>query len=485
MSTALIWFRRDLRLTGNPALARACEQHRTVIPVFIWAPDEEAPWQPGGASRWWLHYSLKSLSGALASLGSPLVIRSGPSLAELRSLVKETGAEAVYWNRLYEPALIARDKRIKEALRSDGLDAESHNGALWFEPWEMKTGAGEPYRVFTPFWKSMQTKLVPRRIAPAPEQIAGPAKSVDSLSLDALELLPKIPWDRSFYEHWKPGEAGALARLEAFCEDDIARYQDERDFPAQASTSRLSPHLHFGEVSPDQIHVRVQRLLAENPGAGVLKNAGGFLREVAWREFAHHLLFHFPHTPLEPMYEKFGRLPWRTDTAADLRAWQRGRTGIPIVDAGLRELWTTGIMHNRVRMIAASLLTKNLLIHWHEGARWFWDTLVDASLANNTLGWQWVAGSGADAAPYYRIFNPVLQSRKFDGAGRYIRRWVPELAKLPDDALHAPWEAPPTVLAAAGIQFGRDYPRPVVDLAETRTRALAAYERMKGDTEPA
>ena len=479
MSTALIWFRRDLRLTGNPALAAACERHEHVIPVFIWAEDEEAPWQPGGASRWWLHHSLAALSRALAGLGSPLVIRRGDSLAELRALARETGAEAIHWNRLYEPALIARDKRIKQTLREEGLEAESFNGALWFEPWEMKTLGGEPYRVFTPFWKSMQTKLAPRRIAPAPERLAGPAKPVDSLPLDTLNLLPKIPWDRGFYEHWTPGEAGALARLESFCEDDISRYQDERDFPAQASTSRLSPHLHFGEISPDQIHIRVQRLLAENPGAGVLKNAGGFLREVAWREFAHHLLFHFPHTPLEPMYEKFGRLPWRGDAAEDLRHWQRGRTGIPIVDAGLRELWATGIMHNRVRMIAASLLTKNLLVHWREGARWFWDTLVDASLANNTLGWQWVAGCGADAAPYYRIFNPVLQSRKFDATGAYIRRWVPELAGLPDEDLHAPWEADAITLSTAGIVLGKNYPHPIVDLAATRERALDAYQRTK------
>lgn len=479
MSTALIWFRRDLRLAGNPALAAACEQHEHVVPVFIWAPEEEAPWAPGGASRWWLHHSLQALGADLGRLGSPLVLRAGDSLAELRQLARQTGAEAVYWNRLYEPALIARDKRIKEALRADGLEAESHNGALWFEPWEMKTGAGEPYRVFTPFWKNMQTKLAPRRIAPAPERMAAPERAPESLPLEALQLLPNIPWDRGFYDRWTPGENGALARLEAFCDEAIAHYQDERDFPAKDSTSRLSPHLHFGEISPDQIHARVRRVLSENPGAGVLKNAEGFLREVAWREFAHHLLFHFPHTPLEPMYEKFGRLPWRTDTDADLRAWQRGRTGIPIVDAGLRELWTTGILHNRVRMIAASLLTKNLLIHWHEGARWFWDTLVDASLANNTLGWQWVAGCGADAAPYYRIFNPVLQSKKFDGVGAYIRRWVPELTKLPDEDLHAPWQAAPATLAAAGIQLGRDYPHPIVDLGETRERALAAYQQIR------
>lgn len=480
MSTALIWFRRDLRLTGNPALAHACEHHDAVIPVFIWAPEEEAPWQPGGASRWWLHHSLAAMSGSLEKLGSPLIIRAGETLAELRKLVKETGAESVYWNRLYEPALIARDKQIKETLGSDNIEAKSFNGALWFEPWEMKTLAGDPYRVFTPFWKSMQQKLPPRPVASAPERIAAHALPLKSLSLDSLNLLPTIPWDQNFYGHWSPGEAGALARLDEFCDDAISHYQDERDLPSAASTSRLSPHLHFGEISPNQIYLRIQRLTAERNEAGLLKNTDGFLREVAWREFAHHLLYHFPHTPLQPMYEKFSAMPWRGDAAEDLRRWQRGQTGIPIVDAGMRELWATGIMHNRVRMIAASLLTKNLLIDWREGARWFWDTLVDASLANNTLGWQWVAGSGADAAPYYRIFNPVLQSQKFDTQGRYIRHWIPELSKLPDAALHAPWQADAVTLASAGVTLGKTYPLPIVDLAATRDRALEAYQRIKG-----
>ena len=469
-TTALVWLRRDLRLADNPALAAACQRYQRVLPVFIWAPEEEAPWQPGGASRWWLHHSLAALQKSLPALR----LRAGDSLAELRKLIAETGATAVYWNRLYEPALIARDKGIKETLRAEGLDAESFNAALLFEPWEMKTlAAGEPYRVFTPFYKAMLPRL-PARALHIADVGRVPTRQQDwpkSLPLESLELLPKINWDAAFYQHWTPGEAGARARLEEFCKHDVTRYQDDRDLPAEAATSRLSPHLHFGEISPVQIHARVQRLMAENSAPGVLKNAQGFIREVVWREFSHHLLYHFPKTPQEPLYAKFAPFPWRRGYTKDLRAWQQGRTGIPIVDAGMRELWVSGIMHNRVRMIVASLLTKNLLIPWQEGAQWFWDTLVDADLAQNTLGWQWTAGCGADAAPYFRVFNPILQARKFDPDGVYIKRWVPELAGLSGDELFAPWESP---------NPSKNYPAPIVDLAASRDRALAAYAEIKG-----
>ena len=469
--TALVWFRRDLRLSDNPALAAACERHARVIPVFIWSPDEEAPWQPGGASRWWLHHSLAALQKNLTARGSPLVIRAGDSLNELRKLIQETGATAVYWNRLYEPAVIAGDKQIKESLRADDLEAESFNAALLMEPWEMKTlAAGEPYRVFTPFYKALRSRLPTRVLHRVPARIAGPEKPVTSLALEALKLLPAIPWDTGFSQHWQPGEAGAQKRLEAFCEAAVGHYQEQRDLPAASATSKLSPHLHFGEISPQQIFARVQRLLAENTEAGALKNAEGFIREVGWREFSHHLLYHFPKTPLQPMYDKFAPFPWRKNYQADLRAWQKGMTGFPIVDAGMRELWSTGIMHNRVRMITASLLTKNLLIPWQEGAKWFWDTLVDADLAQNTLGWQWTAGCGADAAPYFRVFNPVLQSKKFDPDGIYIKRWVPELSTLSGSELFAPWEAakPP-----------KNYPAPIVELSASRERALAAYQEIR------
>ncbi|TXH04453.1 MAG: deoxyribodipyrimidine photo-lyase [Nevskiaceae bacterium] len=475
MSTVLLWLRRDLRLTDHPALLAACERHQRVVPVYIHAPDEEAPWAPGGAARWWLHHSLKALSESLAAAGSPLVIRAGDSLDTLRALADETGARAVYWSRLYEPAAIARDRRVKDALRRDGLEVESFNSALLCEPWTVKTGSGDPYRVFTPFWRNAVTRLAETRPQPAPTRIAGPAQAPQSLPLNALGLLPKIAWDDGLYAYCRPGEAAALERLDRFCEERIARYSAQRDVPGVAATSGLSPYLHFGEISPRQIVARAQAQAAAGGEAGLLAGSEHFIREVGWREFGHHLLFHFPQTPDQPLYaDKYGRFPWRApaDYADDLRAWQRGRTGIPIVDAGMRQLWATGWMHNRVRMIVASLLTKNLLIPWQEGARWFWDTLVDASLANNTLGWQWSAGCGADAAPYYRIFNPVLQSAKFDPQGVYLRQWLPELAALPDDALHAPWEKP-ALLAGTG------YPLPIIDLAASRDRALAAYDAIK------
>lgn len=486
MSTALVWFRRDLRLADNPALSAALERHERVLPVYIDDADAESPWAPGGASRWWLHHSLASLEHHLRALGSRLILRRGGSLEQLSQLVTLTGAEAVYWNRLYEPAFVGRDKHVKEALRESGLIAESFNGALLFEPWQLKTGTGDPYRVFSPFWRNAQPRLQERLAngqvpLPAPTALSSPGKLPDSASLESLHLLPRIAWDAGFHQTWQPGEAQAHGRLQRFAGGPAARYREQRDLPAVDATSGLSPALHFGEVSPLQLVVRMQRLSASKPVAGIHANAEWFVRELGWREFAHHLLFHFPRTPEVPMYDKFGAFPWRArhEYAADLSAWQRGRTGVPIIDAGMRQLWRSGWMHNRVRMIVASFLTKNLLIPWLEGARWFWDTLVDANLANNTLGWQWSAGCGADAAPYFRIFNPVLQSAKFDADGDYIRRWVPELAKLSGDALHAPWQAKPAVLRAAGVALGQTYPQPIVDLAESRARALAAYERIK------
>ncbi|MGH8461319.1 MAG: cryptochrome/photolyase family protein [Stenotrophobium sp.] len=475
MSTALLWFRRDLRLTDHPALLAACERHERVLPVFIHAPDEEAPWSPGAASRWWLHRSLKALGDSLAALGSPLVIRRGDSLAELRTLIAETGASAIYWSRLYEPAAIARDTRVKDALRSDGIEAESFNSALLFEPWTLKTGSGDPYRVFTPFWRNASAHLGHPAPLAAPAQIRAPDKLPASLPLLSLGLLPKVAWDDGLYVNWQPGEAAALAQPGRFCDERMPGYKTERDLPGIAATSSLSPHLHFGEISPRQIVARAQAQAVRENEAGALAGSEHFIREIGWREFAHHLLFHYPQTPEQPLYaDKFGRFPWRgrSDYIGDLEAWQRGRTGIPIVDAGMRQLWASGWMHNRVRMIVASLLTKNLLVNWQEGARWFWDTLVDADLASNTLGWQWVAGCGADAAPYYRIFNPVLQSRKFDPDGIYLRRWLPELAALPDHALHAPWEKP-------ALLAGTSYPTRIVDLAASRTRALGAYAAIK------
>ena len=471
MSIAIVWLRRDLRLADNPALSAALAAHKRILPVYIHAPDEEAPWAPGAASRWWLHHALADLS---RQLGGRLLIRSGESLAVLRELIAGSGAEAVYWNRLYEPALIERDTAIKQRLRDDGVKAESANAALLFEPWEVSNKQGKPFRVFTPFWKHLSAQGLPHRAGEAPTLARRLVSRSDldglaPVALDRLGLLPEIDWDSGIAAHWTPTRGAAEGRLDEFLATDLARYEHGRDLPAKDQVSRLSPYLHFGQIGPREI-VAACRAHEES--------AAAFLRELGWREFACYQLYHFPHTSDEPMDARFAGFPWRDDDA-QLRAWQRGRTGIPMVDAGMRQLWATGTMHNRVRMIVASFLTKNLLLPWQAGARWFWDTLVDADLASNSLGWQWTAGSGADAAPYFRVFNPVLQGEKFDKRGDYVRRWVPELAGLPDKWLHKPWEAPAEVLEAAGVTLGRHYPQPLVDLKATRLRALDAWSRIK------
>jgi deoxyribodipyrimidine photo-lyase len=478
-SVALVWFRRDLRLADNPALAAALAGCRCVIPVFVHAPDEEAPWQPGAASDAWLHRSLQALDASLRRLGSRLVIRRGPALETLRALAAETGATRIYWNRLYEPAVVARDESIERALRDGGLLAQSANAALLNEPWEVTRDDGGPYRVFTPFWKACQRAGIDRPPAPAPAALPSVPGNLAGLAVDDLGLGPSIQWDRGFWEVWQPGEDGAHAMLSRFLDGAVVRYDEDRNRPDLVATSRLSPHLHFGEIGPRQVVAAVRRHTAQHTAAGLLKNAESFVREVGWREFGHHLLWHFPHTTDAPLDERFADFPWLGDYDDVLGRWQRGETGIPLVDAGMRELWQTGWMHNRVRMIVASFLTKNLLVPWQTGARWFCDTLVDADLANNTLGWQWTAGCGADAAPYFRIFNPVLQGQRFDPDGAYVKRWVPELAQLPARHIHAPWEAPSRALAAAGVTLGDRYALPMVDLSSSRAEALAAFAAMK------
>jgi deoxyribodipyrimidine photo-lyase len=473
--TTLVWLRRDLRLADNLALREAALAG-AVVPVYIHAPDEEAPWQPGGASRWWLHHSLDALARDLAARGSRLVIRTGDTAAVLRHLLAETGATRVFWNRLHDPATVARDTAIKAALRAQGTEVRSFNAALLYEPTEIRNGSGEPYKVFTQFWKKCLATREPHAPLDAPEHLAAPGSWPASQSLESLGLLPTIAWDGGLHEAWTPGEDGARRALEIFLEGAVAGYSTDRDRPDLTGTSRLSPHLHFGEISPRQIWEATQEAVA---ASGRLKaDATKFLAEVGWREFAHHLLFHFPATTTAPLRPEFEAFPWEHNTAW-LRAWQRGRTGYPIVDAGMRELWHTGWMHNRVRMIAASFLVKDLRLHWSEGARWFWDTLVDADLASNTLGWQWTAGCGADAAPYFRVFNPVLQGAKFDPDGAYVRRWVPELARMPERFIHNPWEAPTLVLREAGVRLGDNYPEPVVDHGKARDAALAAFETIK------
>ena len=470
----ILWFRHDLRLADNPALATALKRGGPVIPVFIWAADEEGDWQPGGATRWWLHQSLRALDTDLRAVGSRLILRFGPIKKTLHDLLKQTGANTVLWNRRYEPAIIARDSKLKESLKAGGVEAESFNAALLHEPWTIKNKSGKPFQVFTPFWRHCLTLPDPPEPLSAPKNIPAPKEWPASVALDELELEPKIKWAEGMRAAWKPGSAGAKEQLKRFIAAAFATYSDERNRPDHVGTSRLSPHLHFGEISPRQIWHALRR----NAGDSSAWRNSQFLAEVGWREFAHHLLFHFPHTPTEPLRAEFKKFPWR-ENAAWLRAWQRGQTGVPLVDAGMRELWTTGWMHNRVRMVVASFLVKNLLLSWQDGARWFWDTLVDADLAQNTLGWQWTAGCGADAAPYFRIFNPVSQGEKFDPNGDYVRKWVPELTKLPAKWIHQPWMAPAAELSRANITLGTTYPEPIVSLSISREIALEAYARMR------
>ncbi len=477
--TTIHWFRLDLRLADNPALNAAVKRGGSVVPVFIWSPEEEAPSSPGGASNWWLHQSLAALDAALRAAGSRLVIRRGPTLESLRALVKETGADDVFWNRRYEPAVIARDKVITESLQGDGVQAESCNAALLHEPWTIQNQSGKPFQVFTPFWRHCLAKPDPAEPLPAPKQLAPPACRPKSLALDELQLEPRIKWAEGFRAVWQPGEASAADNLKKFLAQAFDLYSNQRNRPDLPGTSRLSPHLHFGEISPRQVWHGLKRMAIKRGSPIASWRGSQFLTEVGWREFAHHLLFHFPHTPTEPLRPAFKDFRWRRGEAW-LRAWQEGRTGYPIVDAGMRELWTTGWMHNRVRMIVASFLVKDLLISWREGARWFWDTLVDADLASNTLGWQWTAGCGADAAPYFRVFNPTTQGETFDPRGDYVRRWCPELANLPPDWIHQPNRAPTETLRAAGVELGRTYPQPVVSHAIARELALEAFARIRG-----
>jgi deoxyribodipyrimidine photo-lyase len=470
MSTAIVWFRRDLRLADNPALSAACAAHEHVVPLYTHAPHEDADWAPGGASRWWLHHSLQALQAQLDKHRAPLHIHHGDSLAVLQQVLAQTGATAVYWNRLYEPAAIARDGGIKAVLRAQGVQVESCNASLWREPWQVATKQQGPYRVFTPFWRNLRTELSSSQPLPIPESL----QSMDvggSLSLEALNLLPSVRWDTGLRDTWMPGEQGAYELLDIFADDAVGDYAIARDVPSRHGTSRLSSHLHFGEISPRQIH----RYLADRATAVDARRRPDiepYLRELGWREFAHHLLYHFPNTPTANFNAQFDGMAWAPAREVTLERWQAGRTGIPLVDAGMRELWHTGWMHNRVRMIVASFLTKNLRVHWHQGARWFWDTLVDADLANNTLGWQWVAGTGADAAPYFRVFNPVTQALKFDAQGHYLRRWLPELSDAPLPLLHEPWKDP-ALLKRSG------YPAPMIDLQQSRAAALNAYQSLR------
>jgi deoxyribodipyrimidine photo-lyase len=439
----IVWFRQDLRLADNPALDAAAKGGGPVIPVYIWSPEDEGDWPPGAASRWWLHQSLSALEASLRKRGSRLVLAKGRSSAVLAKLARQSGADAVYCNRRYEPAAIACASDVESSLKKRGVEFASFNSALLTEPTELLNLSGKPYRVYTPYLRRVLRDVKPSAPLRAPTRLKAPGRWPRSEDLRAFRLMPKVDWYAGLVERWRPGEEGAHATLKRFLRAGLADYRHARELPAKRGTSGLSPHLHFGEIGPRQIWHAL----------GASGRASTFLSELIWREFAYHLLYHFPETPKAPLRPEFARFPWKKKIR-HLTAWQKGRTGLPMVDAGMRELWATGVMHNRVRMIVASFLAKNLLQPWQDGAKWFWDTLVDADLANNTMNWQWVAGSGADAAPYFRIFNPVTQGKRYDPDGAYVRRWVPEVADT-------------------------SYPAPIVDLAASREAALDAYAKMR------
>ncbi|CAN5619876.1 deoxyribodipyrimidine photo-lyase [soil metagenome] len=479
---AIVWFRQDLRLADNPAMTEALTSGYSVTPVYIHAPAEEGKWPLGGATKFWLHQSLKSLTKDLHSLKSKLILRvSDSSLEELKKLIEETDATAVFWNRRYEPAAIKRDTEIKEALTKQGIEVHSYNASLLFEPWTIKNKSEKPFRVFTPFWRHCISIAEPPHPISKPTKIESPAQFPHSIKLEDLELEPNIEWAEGIREAWTPGEEGADAQVEKLLVDVLQHYGEGRNRPDRVGVSRISPHLHFGEIGPRQIWHRVKHEVGTKRGAKSKEGAQIYLKEIVWREFAYHLLYHFPHTENLPLDEKFRHFPFKRD-APSLKRWQKGMTGYPLVDAGMRELWHTGWMHNRVRMVVGSFLVKDLLLPWQAGAKWFWDTLVDADLASNSMGWQWVAGCGADAAPYYRVFNPTLQGKKFDPNGDYVRKWVPELAGLSGDKIHTPWLLSEEELERAGIVLGKSYPTPIVDHALARLRALDALKSLKEDT---
>lgn len=468
----IVWFRQDLRISDNPALLAAAESGHPVIPVYILDDETPGDWVPGGAARWWLHHSLEVLRQSLAALGATLILRVGNAKGVISELVNESGASGVYWNRCYEPFAIARDKEIKVSLQDAGLETKSFNGSLLNEPWTIETKAGGFYKVYTRYWHACRDKGEPAPPVATPESFSAASVMIESDDLNDWGLLPTRPdWAQGFRDRWVPGEHGAQQRLETFLDKAAENYIEQRNLPAVLGTSNLSPFLHTGDISPRQIWYRtIQKL-------GWTGQTEAFLKEIVWREFAYHVFYYLPDLPEKPMNQKFADFPWVDDTDG-LKAWQQGMTGYPMVDAGMRELWHTGHMHNRVRMIVGSFLVKHLLLPWQDGEAWFWDTLVDADLAVNAFSWQWIGGCGADAAPYFRIFNPITQGDKFDGEGDYVRKYIPEIAGLPNKYLFSPWEAPADVLADANIELGKTYPKPLIAHKVGRERALEAFKSL-------
>lgn len=460
------WFRQDLRLKDNPAFAAACKAGE-VLPIYILDDENSGKYKMGETSKLWLHHSLNSLNN---SLGGKLVVYNGCPAKIIPELVKQNNIEAVFWNRCYEVWRIKRDKKIKDNLKKLDLEVQSFNGSLLWEPWDIAKADGTNYKVFTPFYRKGCLKAEPpRKPLNKPKNInLITDKSNLKQNIKDLKLLPEINWHTKIEEKWDIGEAAAHKKLKKFLADGILYYKEGRNFPAKINTSRLSPHLHFGEVSPNSVWYAAKASMDDD-------NLDTFLSELGWREFSYSLLYFYPDLPTNNLNKKFDNFPWSKNKKL-LQAWQQGQTGYPIVDAGMRELWQTGYMHNRVRMIVGSFLVKNLLLHWHDGESWFWDCLVDADLAANSASWQWVAGCGADAAPYFRVFNPILQGEKFDKHGEYTRHYVPELKDLPDKYLYKPWDAPIDILQQASIELGVDYPHPIVDVKLSREAALDAFK---------
>jgi deoxyribodipyrimidine photo-lyase len=469
----IFWFRNDLRLGDNPGLAAALARAEKTALVYVLDDNAAGPWAMGGASRWWLHHSLHSLGQAIAARGAKFILRRGDAGAIIPELAAKLKVSEVHAGRRFEPWARAQDRAIAEKLKTAGIDLHRHLTTYLFAPERITTKSGGIYGVYTPFARSCFEQPPPAEAIAAPAQISSPS-GIGSDKLDDWELLPRQPdWAAGLRATWEPGEAGAARRLAHFVRHRMRDYKSARDIPGEDATSGLSPHLHFGEISPAEVWREAVGSAQAGQGLEV------FLKELLWREFAGYLLWHHRDMPEQPLRPEFSAMPWREDRKS-LTAWQRGLTGIPIVDAGMRQLWQTGWMHNRIRMVCASFLTKHLLIPWQAGEAWFWDTLVDADLASNAISWQWVAGCGADAAPYFRIFNPVLQGQKFDAGGAYVRKFVPELGRLPDKFIHAPWEADAQVLAAADVKLGQNYPQPIISLTRGRERALAAFKQISG-----
>ncbi|MBX9457339.1 MAG: DNA photolyase family protein [Rhizobium sp.] len=474
---SILWFRRDLRLADNVALDRAVKAGGPIICLYVREPGDPLAGANGAAQAWWLHHSLAALDTALRARGNRLVTMTGDPRHLLPWIVEQTAAGAVFWNRRYDGPGRETDTEIKATLKEKGVRAESASGFLLHDPMALKTQQGRHYSVYTPFWKAFEATYQPPAALPPPDAIPSGTFDLDGEALDAWGLLPTKPnWAAGFESLWQPGEDGARTSLGAFLRGALGGYAERRDFPGETHTSRLSPHLAFGEISPHAIWRSVSSLKDKMDQDDPTR----FAKEIVWRDFAWHTLFHNPRLDSVNLDRRFDRFEWRP-SEKDLLAWQRGETGYPVVDAGMRELWHTGTMHNRVRMIVASFLIKDLLIDWRAGERWFRDTLLDADAASNPFNWQWVAGCGADAAPFFRIFNPTLQGEKFDAKGDYVRRWCPELARLPNELIHRPFDAKPGVLERAGVRLADTYPRPIVDHAKARDAALAALKTTRQD----